>query len=246
MHFDILTLFPKMFDTPFEESIVKRAITEGLISIATHNIRDHATDKHRMTDDTPYGGGGGMVMKPEPIFQTVEAILGEETPPSVPIILLSPQGRPFTQSVAWELAAHPRIVLICGRYEGVDERVRQFLANDEISIGDFVLTGGEIPAMVIVDAVARLIPGVLGDPAATVKDSHADAMLEHPQYTRPAVFRGQSVPDVLLSGNHAAVDLWRRREALRRTHERRPDLLRKADLTAEERSFVESLPQEGD
>jgi tRNA (guanine37-N1)-methyltransferase len=246
MHFDILTLFPQMFDTPFEESIVKRAIIEGLISIVTHNIRDHATDKHHMTDDTPYGGGGGMVMKPEPIYQAVEAIFAEETPPSVPIILLSPQGRLFTQRIAWELAAYPRIVLICGRYEGVDERVRQFLANDEISIGDYVLTGGEIPAMVIVDAVTRLIPGVLGDPAATVKDSHADGLLEHPQYTRPGVFRGQSVPEVLLSGDHAAVDLWRRREALRRTYERRPDLLRKADLTEEERSFVESLHQDGD
>jgi tRNA (guanine37-N1)-methyltransferase len=226
MHFDILTLFPQMFDTPFEESIVKRAIIEGLISIVTHNIRDHATDKHHMTDDTPYGGGGGMVMKPEPIYQAVEAIFAEETPPSVPIILLSPQGRLFTQRIAWELAAYPRIVLICGRYEGVDERVRQFLANDEISIGDYVLTGGEIPAMVIVDAVTRL--------------------MEHPQYTRPGVFRGQSVPEVLLSGDHAAVDLWRRREALRRTYERRPDLLRKADLTEEERSFVESLHQDGD
>jgi len=246
MHFDILTLFPQMFNTPFEESIIKRAISEGVLSIATHNIRDHATDKHHMTDDTPYGGGGGMVMKPEPIYQTVEAIFGDEIPPSMPLVLLSPQGRLFTQRVAWELAAHPRIVLICGRYEGVDERVRQFLATDEISIGDYVLTGGEIPAMVIVDAVTRLIPGVLGDPAAAVKDSHAAGLLEHPQYTRPAVFRGRSVPEVLLSGNHAAVALWRRREALRRTSERRPDLLREADLTTDEQSFIDSLHREGD
>jgi tRNA (guanine37-N1)-methyltransferase len=246
MHFDILTLFPRMFETPFQESIIERAIAQGLISIAIHNIRDYATDKHRVTDDTPYGGGGGMIMKPEPIFQAVEAILGTATSPQVPIILLSPQGRLFTQRVAWELVNHPRIVLICGRYEGVDERVRRFLANDEISIGDYVLTGGEIPAMVVVDAVTRLVPGTLGDPAATRKDSHADGVLEHPQYTRPAVFRGHGVPEVLVSGNHAAVDLWRRREALRRTCERRPDLLREANMTEEEQAFVESLPRDAD
>jgi len=246
MHFDILTLFPRMFETPFEESIVHRAIEQGLVSVAIHNIRDFATDKHRVTDDTPYGGGGGMVMKPEPIFRAVESILGGDVAPSTPVILLSPQGRSFTQAVAWELAAHPRLVLICGRYEGVDDRVRCALANDEISIGDYVLTGGEIPAMVIVDAVTRLVPGVLGDPSAAAKDSHADSLLEHPQYTRPAVFRGHAVPEVLLSGNHAAVDLWRRRQALLRTYERRPDLLRAADLADEEQAFLESLRLESD
>jgi tRNA (guanine37-N1)-methyltransferase len=246
MHFDILTLFPQMFETPFQESIIERAITQGLISIAIHNVRDYATDKHRVTDDTPYGGGGGMIMKPEPIFQAVEGVLGKDASPQVPVILLSPQGRLFTQKVAWELVNHPRILLICGRYEGVDERVRAFLANDELSIGDYVLTGGEIPAMVVVDAVTRLVPGVLGDPAATRKDSHAEGVLEHPQYTRPAVFRGHGVPEVLVSGNHAAVDLWRRREALRRTYDRRPDLLPEADLTEEEQAFIESLKRKAD
>jgi len=246
MHFDILTLFPRMFETPFEESIVHRAVEQGLVTIDVHNIRDFAMDKHRVTDDTPYGGGGGMVMKPEPIFRAVESILGGCPPSSTSVILLSPQGRPFTQAVARELSAQSRVVLICGRYEGVDERVSIGLADDEISIGDYVLTGGEIPAMVVVDAVTRLIPGVLGDPSAAVKDSHTESLLEHPQYTRPPVFRGYAVPEVLLSGNHAAVDLWRRRQALLRTHERRPDLLRAADLTDEERAFLESPRPDSD
>lgn len=246
MHFDILTLFPEMFDSPLNKSIISRAVEQGLVSIAIHNIRDHATDKHRVTDDAPYGGGGGMVMKPEPIFQAVEALLGRNPPTSVPIILLSPQGRLFTQKVAWELVSCPRVVLICGRYEGVDERVRQFLVNDEISVGDYVLTGGEIPAMVIVDAVTRLIPGVLGDPRAVVRDSHAQGLLEYPQYTRPPTYRARRVPQVLLSGNHSEIGLWRRREALRRTYQRRPDLLEKTLLTEEDRSFLESLKQDSD
>jgi tRNA (guanine37-N1)-methyltransferase len=246
MHFDILTLFPDLFEGVFNESIVKRAREAGLVSIATHNIRDYATDKHSMTDDTPYGGGGGMIMKPEPIFRAVEAILDleEGQEPEVPVILLSPQGRLFTQSVARELSKHPHLVLICGRYEGVDERVRQFLATDEISIGDYVLTGGEIPAMVIVDAVTRLVPGVLGDPGATFEDSHAEGLLEYPHYTRPAVFRGWSVPEVLLSGNHAEIVRWRRQEALRRTFERRPNLLAKARLSQADREFLQHLAQE--
>jgi len=233
-----------MFDGPFQESIIRRALEQGLVSIAVHNIRDYAPGKHRVTDDTPYGGGGGMVMKPEPIFQAVEEILGGERPERVSIVLLSPQGRLFTHRAASEMSGHSRVVLICGRYEGVDERVREFLATDEISIGDYVLSGGEIPAMVLVDAVTRLLPGVLGDPGATSRDSHADGLLEYPHYTKPAVYRGHTVPEVLLSGDHAAVDLWRRREALRRTLERRPDLLEKAQLTEQDRAFLQSLRRE--
>lgn len=243
MHFDILTLFPSMFEGPFGESIMKRAIEAGLVSIAIYNIRDYATDKHQVTDDYPYGGGGGMVMKPEPIFAAVEAVLGDVEPGSVPVILLTPQGRLFTQEVARELAVHPRLVLICGHYEGVDERVRQYLASDEISIGDYVLTGGELAAMVIVDAVTRLVPGVLGDPSAVFEDSHARGLLEYPHYTRPSVFRGWAVPEVLLSGHHAEIVRWRRREALRRTWERRPDLLERADLSEEDWAFLRRLEE---
>jgi len=245
VHFDILTLFPDIFEGVFNESIVKRAMQAGLVSIAIHNIRDYATDKHHITDEPPYGGGGGMIMKPEPIFRAVEAILDleEGQEPEVPVILLSPQGRTFTQSVARELSKHPHLILICGHYEGVDERVRQFLVTDEISIGDYVLTGGEIPAMVIVDAVTRLIPGVLGDPGATFEDSHAEGLLEYPHYTRPPVFRGCSVPEVLLSGNHAEIVRWRRQEALRRTFERRPDLLAKARLSQADREFLRNVAQ---
>jgi len=198
MRFDIFTLFPEMFAGPFAASIIKRGQEMGRVEIALHNIRDFATDKHRMTDDTPYGGGGGMVMKPEPIFAAVESELGNAS--GVPVILLTPQGRLFTQEIARELAAHGRLLLVCGRYEGVDERVREHLATDEISVGDYVLSGGEVPAMVIVDAVTRLLPGVLGDPGATGDDSHAAGLLEYPQYTRPSEFRGWDVPEVLLSG----------------------------------------------
>ncbi len=249
MRFDILTLFPEMFTGSFDASIVRRAREAGQVTLTLHNIRDYATDRHHMTDDTPYGGGGGMVMKPEPIWNAVEAVLGFDptTQPEVPpIILLTPQGRPFTQAIARELATHERLLLVCGRYEGVDERVRQYLVTDEISIGDYVLTGGEIPAMVVVDAVIRLIPGVLGDPGAIADDSHASGLLEYPHYTRPAVYRGYSVPEVLLSGHHAEVDRWRRREALRRTHERRPDLLARAELSQTDREFLGQLEaQEG-
>lgn len=242
MRFDILTLFPEMFEGPFRKSIVGKAIEAGLLTVVVHNLRDYATDKHRTTDDAPYGGGGGMVMKPEPIFRAVETLLGEERP-STRVILLSPQGSLLTQELAWELAAQKRILLMCGRYEGVDERVGQHLVDDEISIGDYVLTGGEIPAMVVVDAVTRLLPGVLGDAGAAMKDSHAGGLLEHAQYTRPAVFRGYSVPDPLLSGDHAKIARWRRREALRRTFERRPDLLKKADLTEEDKEYLGGLEE---
>lgn len=240
MRFDILTLFPEMFEGPFGESIVGKAIEAGLVKVVLHNLREHTTDKHRTTDDAPYGGGGGMVMKPEPIFRAVEKVLGEDRP-STRVILLTPRGRLFTQELAWELAAQERILLICGRYEGVDERVGQHLVDDEISIGDYVLTGGEIPALVIVDAVTRLLPGVLGDPGAAMKDSHAAGLLEHPQYTRPALFHGYAVPDLLLSGDHAQIARWRRREALRRTFERRPDLLKETELTEEDKEYLRGL-----
>lgn len=256
MRFDIFTLFPGAFEGPLSESILKRAIESGLVSVHIHDIRAYTTDRHHVTDDYPYGGGGGMVMKPEPIFAAVEAVLGMHfacpsegqegpSPPHrrspIPIILLSPQGRLFTQAVAHELAQHDRLALICGHYEGVDERVREHLATDEISIGDYVLTGGELPAMVIVDAVTRLVPGVLGDPQATTQDSFAQGLLEGPHYTRPAEFRGWRVPDVLLSGHHAEIARWRRQQALKRTWERRPELLRQAQLRPEDWEFLESL-----
>ena len=247
MRFDIFTLFPEMFDSPFDASIIRRAREAGQVELALHNIRDYAADRHHVTDDTPYGGGGGMVMKPEPIWNAVEAVLGfnpTERSDVPPIILLTPQGRLFNQMVARELVSHGRLLLICGRYEGVDERVRQYLASDEISIGDYVLTGGEIPALVLVDAIVRLIPGVLGDPGATVDDSHASGLLEYPHYTRPAVYRGYQVPEVLLSGHHAEVDRWRRREALRRTRGRRPDLLDNAELSPADRETLAQLEAE--
>jgi tRNA (guanine37-N1)-methyltransferase len=242
VQFDILTLFPDMFTGPFSESIIKRAREAGLIRIAIHNIRDYATGRHQVTDDTPYGGGGGMIMKPEPIFAATEAVLGDD--PDVPRILLTPQGRILTQQVARTLSRQRRLLLICGRYEGVDERVHRYLATDEISIGDYVLSGGELPAMVLVDTITRLIPGVLGDPAATFEDSHAGGLLEYPHYTRPPVFRDQAVPDVLLSGHHAAIATWRREQALRRTLERRPDLLAHARLGAEELALLAQIEAE--
>jgi len=216
MHFDILTLFPGLFAGVFEQSILKRAREAGLVTTALHNIRDYAEGRHQVTDDTPYGGGGGMIMKPEPIFAAVEAVLGEQAE-QVPRIMLTPQGRTFTQDVARELARHQRVLLICGRYEGVDERVHQHLVSDEISIGDYVLSGGEVPAMVLVEAVGRLIPGVLGDPAACFEDSHAEGLLEYPHYTRPPVFRDITPRSYAGAGNrlsagpgNAAQICWRR------------------------------------
>lgn len=242
MRFDIFTLFPGMFEGPLSESILQRAQDAGLIQIALHDIRTATTDKHHVCDDTPYGGGGGMVLKPEPIFRAVESVLG--APPDCPVLLLTPQGRLFTQRVAAELVQAERLALICGRYEGVDERVRQNLIVDEISIGDYVLTGGELGAMVIIDAVARQIPGVLGARWAAEDDSHATGLLEGPHYTRPAVFRGWAVPEVLTSGDHARIERWRREEALRRTWQRRPDLLQSAPLTDKDRAFLDTLVRE--
>lgn len=240
MRFDIFTLFPEMFIGPFQESIIKRALENDLVQIAIHDIRAYAVDRHHTTDDMPYGGGGGMVMKPEPLFLAVEDVLAEAIR-ETPVVLLTPQGRRFTQQMARELAEEQRLALICGHYEGVDERVRQHLATHEISIGDYVLTGGELPAMVIVDAVTRLLPGVLGESSAAEADSYAMGLLEHPHYTRPYDFRGWTVPDILLSGHHAEVERWRRREALRRTWERRPDLLDQADLTEDDLAFLAEL-----
>ncbi len=242
MRIDIFTLFPSMFLSPFQESILKRAQERGILTLFLHQIRDYAFDRHQMTDDVPYGGGQGMVMKPEPIFRAVRTILGVGLrTDAVPVILLSPQGRSFTQDVARELAVKPRIALICGHYEGVDERVREHLVTDEISIGDFVLTGGELPAMVIVDAVARYLPGVLGAAEGAEQDSYASGLLEGPQYTRPAVYQNMDVPEVLRSGDHAAIARWQRKMALRRTMERRPDLLGRLEMTAEDRQILDEI-----
>lgn len=228
MHFDIFTLFPAMFEGPFSESILKRAQERDLLSIALHNIRDATTDKHHIVDDYPYGGGAGMVMKPEPIFTSIEAVYQ-----GGPIILLTPQGRLFNQQIARELAQEQRISLLCGHYEGIDERVSQHLVTDELSIGDYVLTGGELAAMIIVDAVSRLLPGVLTD-GSTEEESHSNNLLEYPQYTRPPEFRGWRIPDILLSGHHEQIAHWRRKEALRKTRQRRPDLFTKLELSSKQ------------
>ncbi len=240
---DILTLFPQLFEAPFDFGIFQRAIENGLVDIKVHNIRDYSHDKHHTVDDCPYGGGAGMVMQPGPIFEAVENI--RENLPEVdrnfPVILLTPQGRLLSQPVALELSRQQHLVFICGHYEGVDERVREHLATDEISIGDYVLTGGELPALVVIDVVLRLLPGVLGSEQSPLEDSHAGGLLEYPQYTRPPIYRGWTVPEVLLSGNHAQIARWRREQIIRRTLERRPDLLDKADLGLEDRKLVERL-----
>ncbi len=242
MRIDIITIFPEMFDCVFDASIIKRAREKGLVEIRAHNLRDWTTDKHKTTDDTPYGGGGGMIMKPEPIFAAVEAIKGEE---EAPVILLTPQGRLFNQTVAEELARHERLIFICGRYEGVDERVREHLVTDEISIGDYVLSGGELAAMVITDAVVRLLPGALGYERAAAEDSHATGLLEGPHYTRPPEFRGWTIPEVLTSGHHARVAQWRRQQALKRTLERRPDLLASAPLSEQDKRWLREMGYNG-
>jgi tRNA (guanine37-N1)-methyltransferase len=244
MEFDVFTLLPEVFPPYLESSILQRARQRGLLKVRVHNIRDWAADKHHVTDDQPYGGGGGMVMKVEPVCAALESVLGPDT--DCPVILLTPQGRVFTQRIASELAQQPRLALLCGRYEGVDERIRQHLVTDEISIGDYVLTGGELPALILIDALARLLPGVLGDPDGPFDDSHASGLLEYPHYTRPPEFRGWRVPDVLLSGDHARIAKWRREQSLRRTLERRPDLLEKAGLNEADRHILEQINGEGD
>ena len=250
VHIDILTLFPEMFQGPFGTGIFKRAIDRQLVSITIRNIRDYTHDKHATVDDYSYGGGAGMILKPEPIFEAVEKIkseIGGKQGVSnidsyvLPIILLTPQGRLFSQPIAAELSTHHQMILICGHYEGVDERVREHLVTDEIGIGDYVLSGGELAAIVVVDAVVRLLPGVLGSPASLLEDSHVTGLLEYPQYTRPAVYRGWSVPEILLSGNHAQIAKWRREQAILRTLKRRPELIDKANLRSEERQLVERL-----
>ena len=248
MKFEVFTLLPEVFPPYFASSILKRASERGLIDVRVHNIREYTHDKHHVTDDTPYGGGGGMVMKPEPVFEAVESVMGpaplQTTGQPVPIILLTPQGRVFTQRLAEELSAHERLALVCGRYEGVDERIREHLVTDEISIGDYVLTGGELPAMILIDAISRLIPGVLGDPSGAEDDSHSMGLLEYPHYTKPPEFRGWKVPEVLQSGNHARIEQWRREQALLRTFNKRPDMLEKAKLTEADLEFLKSIRHE--
>lgn len=252
MQFEVFTLLPEIFPPYLESSIIQRARQRNLVTVNVHNIRDYTHDRHHTTDDTPYGGGGGMVMKAEPVFEAVESVLGldvsqpaaalfREGESDCPIILLDPQGRVFCQSVADELSRYEKIALICGRYEGVDERIRQHLATDEISVGDYVLTGGELPALVLIDAVSRLVPGVLGDPDGAANDSHATGLLEYPHYTRPPEFRGWQVPEILLSGDHAKVAQWRREQSLLRTLAKRPDLLEKAELSEADLKSLDRL-----
>lgn len=241
MRIDIVTLFPAMFEAVFGESIIKRARAKGLLDIRLTQLRDFAFDKHRQVDDSPFGGGSGMVLKPEPMFRAVRSILANSTAKRRRIVLLCPSGATFTQAKAKELAGEEQLIFLAGHYEGFDARIHAHLADEAISIGDFVLTGGELPAMVVVDAVARMIPGVLGSEESAPTDSFYDGLLEFPQYTRPRTFEGMEVPEVLLSGDHTKIREWRRRESLRITRERRPELLERAELTAVERQFLEKL-----
>lgn len=243
MRIDVLTLFPNMFSGVFNESILKRAQEIGSVQYNVVNFREYANNKHNSVDDYPYGGGAGMVLKPEPIFNAVESIK-EDTKSTPRVILLCPQGERYTQKKAEELAKEEHLLFICGHYEGYDERIREHLVTDEISIGDFVLTGGELGAMVVIDSVVRLLPGVLGNEESPVQDSFSTGLLEHPHYTRPAEFRGMKVPDVLLSGNHKLIDEWRRKQSLKRTYERRPDLLQTFNLTDQDKKWLEEIKKE--
>lgn len=242
MKFDILTLFPGMFLGPFDESIIKRAKEKQLIDITLHNIRDYALDRHQTADDAPYGGGAGMVMKAEPLAACIQAVKARQ--PASTIVLTSPQGRPLTHRLASELAQKEGLIIVCGRYEGIDERIRTLYGEDDISLGDFVLSGGEIAAMAIVDATTRLIPGALGSSESADSDSFGDGLLEYPHYTRPPVFMDLDVPEILLSGNHELIRKWRRKESLRRTRRLRPDLLCEAALTKEDVKLLKEIAQE--
>lgn len=250
MRMDVLTLFPEMFEGVFQSSILGKARDKGLVALNAINFREYAGNKHGMVDDTPYGGGGGMVLKPDPIFHAVEDLLGREGTESAGkaprIILMCPQGETFTQRKAEELAQEEHLIFICGHYEGYDERIREHLVTDELSIGDYVLTGGEIPAMTVIDSVTRLLPGVLGNETSAVTDSFSTGLLEYPHYTRPVEFRGWKVPDILLSGHHANIELWRRREALRRTWLRRPDLLERLELSKDDMAWLKKLENEAE
>ena len=242
MRFHVLTIFPRMLKSPFAEGVVHRGIEAGLIELYVHDIRDFTHDRHRSTDDYTFGGGPGMLMKPEPLFEGVESIRTKHNvKEEAPVILLTPQGERLTQPAVESFAGEDDVILICGRYEGFDERVRERLATHEISIGDYVLNGGEAAAIVLVESIARLVPGVLGSNESARSDSFSSGLLQYPQYTRPAEFRGMTVPDVLLSGDHARIEKWRRQESLRRTFERRPDLLEDADLSPDDRAFLDSL-----
>ena len=241
MIIDILTIFPDMVAAPLRESIVGKAIDRELIEVRVINIRDFATDKHHTTDDRPFGGGSGMVMKPEPLAAAIHSV--RESDPAVKVILLSPQGRIFRQDVAFELSRLNHICLVCGRYEGVDERIRAYYVDDEISIGDYVLTGGELPAMVVLDSVARLLPGVLGNDESITEESFVGGLLEYPHFTRPEIFEGHRVPEILVSGDHGAIHRWRRRQSLFRTWQRRPDLLKDEKLSSEDRKLLSEAIQ---
>jgi tRNA (guanine37-N1)-methyltransferase len=245
---DVITLFPEMVTPVLESSILKRAREKGLLEVNVHNLRDYAADKHKVADDLPYGGGAGMVMKAEPILRAVEEIRRpyEQRRETSKILLPSPQGRPFTQAYARELAVdRDRLIILCGHYEGIDERVRLLLKPEEVSVGDYVLTGGELPALVLIDAAARLIPGVLGDPESIIEESFAESLLEYPHYTRPAEVRGLTVPEVLLSGHHEEIRRWRRKQALKTTYEKRPDLLKDRQLTLEDQQLLDDIIREG-
>lgn len=242
MRFDVLSIFPEMFASPLDYSVLKKARDKGLIEIKLHNIRDWTRDKHKITDDEPYGSGCGMVMKVEPVERALVEIKKPEMNPLV--VLMTPQGEVFGQEIADEMAKEKQIILICGRYEGVDERIRQHLIDKEISIGDYILTGGELAALVFIDAVSRLVPGVLGNAQSIEGESFARGLLEYPQYTRPADYKGWKVPEVLLSGNHAQIEQWRKMQSLKRTYKRRPDLLKNAELTDEERKLIKKIKRE--
>ena len=245
MIIDILTIFPQMVAAPLRESIVGKAIDRQLIDVRVTNIRDFALDKHNTTDDRPFGGGSGMVMKPEPLAAAIASVRAAD--PSVRVILLSPQGRMFKQEIAFELSRLQHICLVCGRYEGVDERIRNHYVDDEISIGDYVLTGGELPALIVLDSVARLVPGVLGSDESIAEESFVGGLLEYPHYTRPEIFEGHRAPEILLSGNHAAIRRWRRQQSLLRTRQRRPDLLKEEILSSEDRKLLaEAIQREGE